>query len=106
MDGYAKVANLMSTYDEFAILRGFKALNLQNLLYLQAEIINLEHDLNKLVHIDAAHPDREFYSKDWWSLAHGECKEGQNQWRQICRIRKKLDQYSEILQVCFRVGFC
>lgn len=95
MEGYAKVAGLMARYDEFAILRGFKALNLQNLLYAQAEIIHLEDTLKRLVNADAAHPDREFHAKDWWALAHGEDKEGKAQWRQIRKIRRKLAKYSE-----------
>lgn len=95
MEGYAKVAGLMAKYDEFAILRGFKALNAQNLLYAQAEIIHLEDTLKRLVDTDAAHPDREFHSKDWWALAHGEDSDGRAQWRQIRKIRRKLAKYSE-----------
>ncbi|OTA79954.1 hypothetical protein M434DRAFT_86781 [Hypoxylon sp. CO27-5] len=48
MEGYAKVAQLMATYEEFAILRRFKRLNYQNLLYLQAQIIHLEDSLGRL----------------------------------------------------------
>lgn len=93
--GYAKVAALMARYDELAILRGFKALNIQNLLYLQAEIIHLEDKLKELVKTDAGHPDREYHSKDWWALAHGEGKGGKAQWKQARKIRKKLAKYSE-----------
>jgi hypothetical protein len=42
LEGYRKVATLMGTYSEFAILRSFHTLNMQNLLYLQAEITHLE----------------------------------------------------------------
>lgn len=103
MEGYAKVAALMARYDELAILRGFKTLNIQNLLYLQAEIIHLEDRLKELVDTDASHPDREFHSKDWWALAHGEGKGGKTQWKQVRKIRKKLARYSETtldLQAC------
>lgn len=95
MEGYAKVAGLMARYDELAILRGFKNLNLQNLLYLQAEIIHLEDGLKKLADTDAAHSDRKFHSKDWWSLAHGDGQAGKAQWRQIRKIRRRLAKYSE-----------
>ncbi|KAH8776511.1 hypothetical protein F5883DRAFT_248746 [Diaporthe sp. PMI_573] len=97
MEGYAKVAHLMAKYDEFAILRRFKALNAQELLYSQAEIIHLEERLQRLVDRDAAHPDRKFYSKDWWSLAHGLDIDSREQWRTIRKIRKKLDKYNERL---------
>lgn len=98
MEGYAKVASLMAKYDEFAILRRFKALNTQELLYNQAEIIHLEERLQRLVDRDSAHPDRKFYSKDWWTLAHGTDREGREQWRTIRKIRKKLDKYSKETQ--------
>lgn len=95
MDGYAKVAHLMSKYEEFAILKQFKALNYQNLLYRQAEITYLQEDLEKLAERDATDPARQFYNKDWWALAHTETKkEGGEQWRKVQQIRKKLDDYS------------
>ncbi|KAK2607899.1 hypothetical protein N8I77_006542 [Diaporthe amygdali] len=97
MEGYSKVAHLMAKYDEFAILRRFKTLNHQELLYGQAEIVHLEERLHRLVDRDAAHPDRNFYSKDWWTLAHGLDQEGREQWRTIRKLRKKLDKYNERL---------
>lgn len=98
MEGYAKVAHLMAKYDEFAILRRFKSLNIQGLLYTQAEIIHLEERLQTLVDRDAAHPDRKFYSKDWWTLAHGLDGGSREQWRTIRKIRRKLDKYSKETQ--------
>lgn len=95
MDGYPRVAHLMSKYEEFAILKRFKALNYQNLLYRQAEITYLQEDLEKLAERDATDPARQFYTKDWWALAHTESKkEGGDQWRKVQQIRKKLDDYS------------
>ncbi|ETS79491.1 hypothetical protein PFICI_09344 [Pestalotiopsis fici W106-1] len=95
MEGYAKVAHLMSKYDEFAVLRRFERLNIQSLLYSQAEIVHLEDSLARLVARDADDPEKEFHAKDWWSLAHGEGETGREQWRLIRKIRKKLDRYSE-----------
>lgn len=95
MDGYAKVAHLMSKYEEFAILKRFKTLNYQNLLYRQAEITYLQEDLEKLSERDGTDPARQYYTKDWWALAHTETKkEGGEQWRKVQQIRKKLDDYS------------
>lgn len=96
MDGYAKVASLMCKYEEFAILKRFKSLNYQNLLYRQAEITYLREDLEKLAERDATVPDRQFYTKDWWTLAHTATKQqGGEQWRKVQQIRKKLDEYSK-----------
>lgn len=96
MDGYAKVAELMATYDELSILRGFKALNLQNLLYLQAEILHLAEALNLRVQKDKACPARQDHTMDWWSLSHGEDDESRKQWELVLEIQEKLEVYSKI----------
>jgi len=96
MEGYAKVAQLMSKYEEFAIFRSFKRLNYQNLLYLQAQITHLEQELGKIVHRDTVNTYRQFYAKDWWSLANGKGKNARDQWRKVLRIRKMLSMYSEL----------
>lgn len=95
MHGYAKVAHLMAQYEEFAILKRFKALNYQILLYQQAEITCLQEDLEKLAERDATDPTRQHYAKDWWALAHTETQqEGGEQWCKVQQIRQKLDEYS------------
>jgi len=91
MEGYAKVANLMASQSEYAILRRFRVLNMQNLLYLQAEITHLETDLIQLANRDARHGDRRFFAMDWWSLHQGEDTE---QWAKVLEIRNKLNEYS------------
>jgi len=48
MDGYAKVAGLMGHHNEIASFRCFGTLGFQNLLYLQAELIELENELQAL----------------------------------------------------------
>ena len=45
MEGYAKLASFMASDSEFAIFRRFGALNAQNLLYYQAELMDLETHL-------------------------------------------------------------
>lgn len=95
MEGYAKVGQLMATYDQLAILRGFKSLSYQNLLYRQAEIIHLQDDLDKLIQRDVDHPSRQLYSKDWWRLAHTcDSEEDKEQWELWQHLSKKLDEYS------------
>ena len=100
MEGYAKVAHLMATYGEFAILRRFKQLNYQNLLYLQAEIVCLEERLQKLVQENACGPDGKRYARDWWFLAHGDEGEATEQWDTVIELRQKLNEYSETLYCC------
>ena len=95
MEGYAKVAKLMGAHSEFAIFRRFQTLNMQNLLYMQAEIIHLEADLREIVREDARYVSRENFPHDWFSLAMGEEEEGgTEQWNKVLEIREKLDRYS------------
>ena len=103
MEGYAKVAQLMSAYDEFAILRRFKSLNLQNLLYLQAEITHLEAELDELARRDKMRGGREYHASDWWSLSLGEnANEGDlEQWEKVLELREKLDKYSRFSPEAF-----
>jgi hypothetical protein len=42
VNGYPKLARHMGASPEIAIFRRFGALNAQNLLYLQAELVHLE----------------------------------------------------------------
>jgi hypothetical protein len=94
MEGYAKIAQLMGAHEEFAILRRFRAMNMQNLLYQQAEIIHLENELHDLARRDARHSDRGNHAHDWWSLSQGEGEGETEQWELVLEIREKLEKYS------------
>ncbi|KAH8591691.1 hypothetical protein B0O99DRAFT_718993 [Bisporella sp. PMI_857] len=96
MEGYAKVAQLMSSQGEFAILRRFRHLNMQKLLYLQAEVIHLEASVNQLAQRDAVNEERQFHAKDWWSLSQG--SEGESeQWEKFVELSEKLEEYNDAL---------
>ncbi|KAI9656058.1 MAG: hypothetical protein M1821_005119 [Bathelium mastoideum] len=97
MEGYNKVAHLMGAHNEFAIFRRFQALNMRNLLYMQAEIIHLEADLREIARNDAMHADRVDYPYDWWSLAMGEAEGASEQWNKVLELRGKLEKYNEAL---------
>lgn len=95
LDGYALTAQLMAKYPEFAMLRRFKRLNYQNLLYLQAQILYQQEELERLVRRDANHPDRQPYANDWWALSHGKGQGGKEQWRKVKALRRTLETYSD-----------
>lgn len=94
MEGYEKVAQLMGVHHEFAIFRRFQALNMQNLLYLQAEITHLEAELREMARRDVQHGNRQNYAYDWWSLSSGVGEEDTEQWGKVLEIREKLEKYS------------
>ena len=94
MEGHAKVAQLMSRYPELAIVRRFGHLNMQNLLYLQAELVHLEAEYRLLAEQSQLNPDRLDHAKDWFSLSQSDDMPEHQQWGKILDIRKKLKEYS------------
>jgi hypothetical protein len=97
MKGYNKIAALMGKYPESAIISQFSQLNIQNLLYLQAEIIELQQDLRELEEANDRSPDakRAAFSTNWSDLSSADEKDGSNeQWLLMLTIREKLKEYS------------
>ncbi|KAI9868138.1 MAG: hypothetical protein M1813_006883 [Trichoglossum hirsutum] len=96
--GYAKLAKLMGRNPEFAMFRRFGALNAQNLLYLQAELINLEAKLQGIAQAnnDSGDPGKERYSRDWFSLSRADAA-NDKQWQTVLQIRKLLKEYNDAL---------
>ncbi len=99
MEGYSKLAQMMGLDSELAIFRRFATLNLQNLLYLQAELVHLENELSRLVEVDRSseHPRRRYYSQDWWSLSNSSDDGDDKQWQKVLKIRTLLKEYSTAL---------
>ena len=95
MEGYEKLAQLMGnshTDGHFLIFQKFEQLSAQNLLYLQAEIVNLQEDLAGLAKEDAESEDheRQLFARDWWALSSAEDSE---QWETFLQLRNKLKEY-------------
>jgi hypothetical protein len=97
MEGYAKVAQLMSTHPEFAILRRFQALNMQNLLYMQAEVTHLEAELRSQAEEDTQSGQKPDHAHDWWSLSQEQDVSSTRQWDIVLELREKLEKYSTSL---------
>ncbi|CAG8960936.1 hypothetical protein HYFRA_00002474 [Hymenoscyphus fraxineus] len=104
-DGHAKVAGLISRYPELAIMRRFGDLNMENLLYLQAELVHLESEYRTLATDGRGHPDRLISAKDWASLAYSEDKNDLTQWKKMLEIRQRLKEYSMTSQPLSRTNF-
>lgn len=96
------MAMLMGEFPEVGIFRRFGALNAQNLLYLQAELKDLEITLRQVAEEDelSRDPDKVQYSVNWFALKEsieGEADSNDGkQWRTILEIRDKLKEYSNI----------
>jgi len=101
VDGYPRLAEHMGTAPEISIFRRFEALNRQNLLYLQAELIRLERRLRNVeadsATCDASDP-RSRCSRDWeWMNITDEKINVNPQWQLFMQIRGILKEYSRQL---------
>jgi len=99
MEGYAKLAHLMGNHHtdgHFLIFQKFERLSAQNLLYLQAEIVDLQETLANYVKENSEYRDRQEFATDWWKLSTSAASE---QWDTWLQLRSKLKEYCELLSV-------
>ncbi|SLM38568.1 hypothetical protein LPUS_08827 [Lasallia pustulata] len=101
MGSYNKLSKFMGSWPEVAIFRRFGALNAQNLLFLQAELVRLEDQLQSIREDDAQSADLEKKQshQSWRSLvlAHEQGDASTSQWQKVLEIRDKLKEYNAAL---------
>lgn len=95
-EGYEKLARLMSLSSETAIFRRFQALNVTNVLRLQAELQDMEHELAEIRSDDAQSTDpvRSGYIYDFRSMRDWRDTGDSLQYDLLVAIGKKLQEYS------------
>jgi hypothetical protein len=102
MEGYAQLAWRMSVHGDLAIVRRFAALNIQNILYLQAELVHLERRLReKEIASNRSENERlRWHARDWQTLSQDQAPGGEDecQWRLWLRIRERLREYSTVTE--------
>ena len=93
--GYPKLAREMDRISEFAIFRRFEYLNMLNLLRLQAELVDLESELQVIQQQDEmAAGVRKDYSVDFYLLFQSKEMRGHNLQIEILeKIGQKLQVY-------------
>jgi hypothetical protein len=109
MVGYDELSRLMSDHPELLILRTYSNLNIKNLLYYEAELANLEVELQEVESANRAtgSSSRRDFATSWRRLstspdcvslmtADSHPREGSEslQWQIVCRIRDVLRDYS------------
>ena len=101
--GYPKLATLMGHHPETAIFRRFNHLNMLNLLSLQAELTDLELQLQHVRQEDetSGDPLRMLHSIDFWELRQSRKAGDDLQWHVLLDIRQKLQEYSTSLQTTY-----
>lgn len=97
VNGYPAFAAMMGRTPELAILRRFSSLNIQDLLYRQAELTQLETDLRELEVSASQSVDghRNLYARDWAWLERSRYDGDDEQWQLMLNIRSKLKEYSQ-----------
>ena len=93
--GYEKLASFMA---ESPILKKYQRLAVRDLLYLQAELCELDYKYQSIAKKNAAERDeRKWYAVDWVlleaSVTRGTGGDYGEQWRIALTIREKLREY-------------
>ena len=105
MEGYEKLANLVSAYRGLNIYRQFAALHAKSLLYMQAELTHLEAQLSDVIREDCAlaaagDAEKESFPFSWSGLkaSSGKAKDDL-QYKLVMEIRTTLEKYCMQLQL-------
>ncbi|USP77434.1 hypothetical protein yc1106_04708 [Curvularia clavata] len=103
--GYNKLAKLMGKHTEMAIFRRFGSLNMINLLYLQAELMDLERKYEVAYCEDAKSSVESVRSfcNDFAKLRSSKSIGYPDQLNQLLNISDKLEKYSMVKKVLNRV---
>ncbi|TVY73339.1 hypothetical protein LSUE1_G007480 [Lachnellula suecica] len=98
-EGYPQLATLQGTYPQLGIYRRFATLNARNLLYLQAELVDLETSLHDYTREDceSEDPEKRLHSKNWYYLSRSKNGVLDSQWYTMISVREKLKEYNECL---------
>ncbi|KAL4878732.1 hypothetical protein BJY04DRAFT_220799 [Aspergillus karnatakaensis] len=90
--GYDRLAALITSDKGLSIFRSFKHLNAKNLLYLQAEIVNLEAELEELIEKDAA--SKQGHNAKFSTSVRLLKEANSEQWKKWVELRELLERYN------------
>ncbi len=92
--GYQKLSGFMVD-EQYPIFRKFRLLANRDLLYLQAELAQLEAELADLSDRDRkTEGEQELYDANWYLLSSSKNRENDgHQWEKALEIRTKLREY-------------
>jgi hypothetical protein len=93
VEGYPKLAHVIGRNPEYAIVRRFTTLDVKLLLYLQAELVQLEHELSNLEVLN--HQEDVSLQQSVGRLMKAERgTSGWKQWEKIQELLDKKEKYS------------
>jgi len=95
--GYDRLAEIMGGPEsKYAIFRRFGALNMLNLMSLQAELVILEDDLRIIISSNQPNEEQRLLNQSF-VLLHASKKPNHHQREKLEEIRKKLKEYSMLV---------
>lgn len=96
MGNYTKLASLIGAHPELALFRQFAALNAKNILYMQADLVHLEAELEDIAREDrcSGHREKQSFEASVFDLKYSSGTENDAQWQKVLEIRNKLKEYS------------
>ena len=97
MAGYNQLASLIAKHQDLAIVRRFKTLNAENLLYMQGELTHLEVQLKTIALENRVSQDPQkvdFGFSISTLMGPHVSEDGHEQWATILEIRERLKEYS------------
>jgi hypothetical protein len=98
MAGYSALAGFMAANPEAAIVKRFQSLSMENILLLQAELIDIEIQYRDAVKANDASsdPERSKFSRDWYLMSAANDDSGASeQWKLMLRFRDKSREFSK-----------
>ncbi|KAL8790942.1 MAG: hypothetical protein Q9213_000367 [Squamulea squamosa] len=96
MADYNRLTRVIANHGEMSIFRRFDTLNLKNLLYMQAELVHLEADLERLEKADRDSTDPREKNHRYFVLdlkESGSMVEGSH-WEKYQEIQQKIQAYT------------
>lgn len=99
--GYPALSRLMGKHAGLGMFKRFAALNMRNLLYMQAELLRKENELEALSLNDNNEPARRGYKGNARKLTESLSSLdpiASQQWRKMLEIRALLNEYSRTLK--------
>ena len=96
MANYTRLSELIGTHQELAVFRKFASLNAKNILYMQAELIHLQAELENIELENGCSGDAEkaAFQVSFFDLKESSGTKNDLQWRKVMEIRRNLKAYS------------
>ncbi|KAI4226306.1 MAG: hypothetical protein LQ349_006899 [Xanthoria aureola] len=96
MGDYTALASMMANHAEAAIFRRFDTLNIKNLLYMQAELVDLEDQLHDIESEDkkSEAPNKVSFSSSVQALRRSASTRDNDQWMKYKEVQEKIHAYS------------